>query len=90
MHYAYQIGQWKGPYTTPGGSAAALAGLLFIAVSIQIGRIAKSPIFRSRAWGNTFMIVSLVVNAGFVLTPQSLTVLGIKLCSRRQTPLVKE
>jgi hypothetical protein len=80
MHNAYQIGQWQSLYTTLGGSAAALAGLLFIAVSIQIGRIAKSPIFRARAWGNTFMIVSLVVNAGFVLTPQSLTALGIELC----------
>src|ERR1035437_382170 len=84
MHNAYQIGQWQSLYTTLGGSAAALAGLLFIAVSIQIGRIAKSPIFRTRAWGNTFIIVSLVVNAGFVLTPQSLTALGIELSTRHR------
>jgi hypothetical protein len=80
MHAAYQIGQWHSLYTTLGGAAAALAGLLFIAVSIQIGQIAKSPIFRARAWGNTFMIVSLVVNAGFVLTPQGVTALGVELC----------
>ena len=49
MHDAYQISQWQGLYTTLGGSAAALAGLLFIAVSIQIRRIAQSPIFRARA-----------------------------------------
>jgi hypothetical protein len=44
MHDAYQISQWQALYTTLGGSAAALAGLLFIAVSIQIRRIAQSPI----------------------------------------------
>lgn len=67
MHDAYQIHQWQGLYTTLGGSAAALAGLWFIAVSIPIRRIAQSPIYRARAWGNTFLIVALVVDAGFVL-----------------------
>jgi modulator of FtsH protease len=62
------------------GSAATLVGLLFVAVSIQIGRIAKSPIFRARAWANTFLIVMLAVNAAFVLTPQNPTALGIELC----------
>jgi len=80
MHDAYQINQWHSLYTTLGGSAAALAGLLFIAVSIQIGQIAKSRIFRARAWGNTYMVVSLVVIAGFVLTPQDVTALGFELC----------
>jgi modulator of FtsH protease len=80
MHDAYQISQWQGLHTTLGGSAAALVGLLFIAVSIQIRRIAQSPIFRARAWGNTFLIVALVVDAGFVLTPQDVTALGYELC----------
>ena len=81
MHDAYQVSQWHSLYTTLGGSAAALAGLLFIAVPIQIGQIAKSAIFRARAWGNTYIVVSLVVIAGFVLTPQSVTALGCELCA---------
>jgi len=50
MHNAYQLGPWHDLYALLGSSAAPLAGLLFVAVSIQIGRIAKSPIFRARAW----------------------------------------
>jgi modulator of FtsH protease len=80
MHNAYQLGPWHDLYAMLGGSAAALAGLLFVAVSIQIGRIAKSPIFRARAWANTFLIVMLVVNAALVLTPQDTTALGVELC----------
>jgi hypothetical protein len=80
MHDAYRINQWRGLYTTLGSSAAPLAGLLLIAVSIQIRRIAQSLIYRARAWGHTFLIVALVVDAGFVLTPQDVTALGVELC----------
>lgn len=79
MHDAYAVSHWQSLYTTLGGSAAALAGLLFIAVSLQIRRIAVSPIYRARAWGNTYMIVSLVIDAGLVLTPQGVTDLGVEL-----------
>jgi hypothetical protein len=79
VHDAYQISQWQGLHTTLGGSAA-LAPPLFIAVSIQIRRIAQSPIYRAGAWGNTFLIVALVVDAGFILTPQDVTARGYELC----------
>lgn len=80
MNDAYRLGQWHELFTTLGGSAAALAGLLFIAVSLQIRQIATSPIYRARAWGNTNMAVSLIVTAGIMLMPQSVTALGIEVC----------
>jgi hypothetical protein len=63
-----------------GGSSAALAGLLFIAVSLQIDAIAKNPILRVRALVNTFLIVMLVVNAAIILVPQGIVALGSELC----------
>ena len=80
MHEEYQVSRWHELYAMIGGSAAALAGLLFVAVSLQIGRIAVSPIFTARAWANTFLIVMLVVNAALVLTPQGTIALGVELC----------
>ncbi len=70
MHDAYQLSPWHYRYTTLVGSAV-LAGLKFIAVSIQIRRIAQSPIYRARAWGSTSLIVALVADAGVVLAPRT-------------------
>lgn len=80
MDNAYRVAPWHDLYAMLGGSAAALAGLLFVAVSLKIGAIAKSPIFRTRAWANTFLIVMMVVNAAMVLMPQGRVVLGWELC----------
>lgn len=79
MRAPYDASSWHTVYSMLGGSAAALAGLLFVAVSIQIRRIAQSPIYRARAWANTFLIVMLVIDAAMVLVPQSTTALGVEL-----------
>jgi hypothetical protein len=62
-----------------GGSIAALTGLLFVATSLHVAEIAKTPHFRVRAFGNTFQLVGLLINAALVLTPQSVMWLGIEL-----------
>jgi hypothetical protein len=71
---------WQNLYVVLDGSSAALAGLLFIAVSLQISAIANTHVLRVRAWANTLLIIMLVVNATIVLSPQSITALGGELC----------
>jgi hypothetical protein len=80
MENAYKIELWHDLYIMLGGSAAALAGLIFIAMSLQIEAIAKEEVFRARASANTFMIVTLVINAATILAPQGIVALGLELC----------
>jgi hypothetical protein len=79
MESAYRIELWQNLYIMLGGSAAALAGLIFIAMSLHIEAIAKEEVFQARASANTFMIVTLVINASAILVPQSNVALGIEL-----------
>jgi hypothetical protein len=79
MEAAYRIEPWHDLYVMLGGSSAALAGLLFVAVSLHVEMVLKSSIFRARAWANTFLIVILVIDAAFILTPQPPAAVGTEL-----------
>jgi hypothetical protein len=81
MDNAYQLERWHDLYVMLGGSSAALAGLLFVAVSLHVEVITKGRILHARAWANTFLIVMLVMNAAFILAPQSVTAVGLELCA---------
>ena len=54
---------WENFFVASGGAAAALAGLLFVVVSINLTQILKGPGFASRA-GETFipLAVTLIVS----------------------------
>jgi hypothetical protein len=62
-----------------GGSIAALTGLLFVATSLHVAEIAKTPHFKVRAFGNTFALVGQIIASALVLVPQSVMWLGIEL-----------
>ena len=62
-----------------GGSVAALTGLLFVATSLHIAEISKATHFRVRAFGNTFELVGLLINAALVLMPQPVVWLDVEL-----------
>jgi len=79
MESAYQPEAWKEFYVMIGGSIAVLTGLLFLATSLHIAEIGKTPHFRVRAFGNTFQLVGQLVNSSLVLTPQPLMWLGVEL-----------
>jgi hypothetical protein len=79
LHIAYHPEAWKDFYVMLGGSTAALTGLLFVAFSLHLAEIARTPHFRVRAFGNTFELVGQVVNSALVLTPQPVMWLGIEL-----------
>jgi hypothetical protein len=79
MDAAYHPEGWKDLYLMLGGSLAALTGLLFVATSLHVAEIGKTPHFRVRAFGNTFALVGHLINSALVLTPQPVTWLGIEL-----------
>jgi hypothetical protein len=66
---AYDAGAWHDFFVTAGTGAAALTGLLFVALSIQLDRILGHPEHRFRARGNFFGLTLVMVMALVVLIP---------------------
>jgi hypothetical protein len=62
------------------GAAAALTGLLFVAISINLEQILKYPQLPGRAAGTLGILVSALVVSGFALAPgQGTRVLGTEI-----------
>ncbi len=80
MENAFRLESWQNLYIMLGSSAAALTGLLFVAVSLQAKSIVNDPVLRVRASANTMMSVILIFNAAILLVPQSVIAIGIELC----------
>jgi hypothetical protein len=66
---AYDPGAWHDFFVTAGTAAAALTGLLFVALSIHLDRILGHPEHRFRARGNFFGLTVVMVMALVVLMP---------------------
>jgi modulator of FtsH protease len=76
---AYQPEQWHDLFVATAGAAAALAGLIFVAVSINLEQILKYPALPPRAVATLSITVGLLLVSVFVLVPgQSRTVLGLE------------
>ncbi len=79
MNVAYDPQSWQNFYVMVGGAAAALTGLLFVAMSLHSKAIMADPLHGSRALGTLLSLITLLFIAGAVLIPgQSLTALGIE------------
>jgi len=77
---AYQPEQWHDMFVAMAGAAAALTGLIFVAVSINLERVLKFPALPPRAVETLSILVGLLVLSVFVLVPgQSLTALGAEI-----------
>jgi hypothetical protein len=64
------------------GAAAALTGLLFVAISINLQEILKYPHLPGRAAGTLGILVSALVVSGFALAPgQAIRALGIEIAA---------
>jgi hypothetical protein len=79
MENAYRPEAWHELYVMLGGSSAALAGLLFVAMSIHLDDVLKVPFLRTFARNNTIAMIVLVVRASAILTPQSHVMLAVEL-----------
>lgn len=74
---AYDPGPWHDFYVMAGGAAAALTGLLFVAMSLHASAIMRNPFFRYRAIGTLTMLTTQLLLAAAVLVPgQPLAILG--------------
>jgi hypothetical protein len=76
----YQVDQWHDLFVAIAGAAATLAGLIFVAVSINLRQILKGPALPSLAARSLAVLIALVLMCTFALAPgQSRTVLGVEI-----------
>src|SRR2546428_5251875 len=61
-----------------GGAAAALTGLILVAVSLHLRAILGHPLYRDRGFTSLQGLVTILVVAAAALTPQSPDALGIE------------
>ena len=60
---------WRDFFTMVGGAAAALTGLVFVALSLRLDQILAHPFHRFRAGVAIASLTSQIVLAGIVLVP---------------------
>jgi hypothetical protein len=77
---AYAPGEWKDLFVAVAGASAALAGLLFVAVSINVERILKYEGLPERGLeALTMLLVPLVVSIAGLMPGQGHVALGLEL-----------
>jgi len=70
---------WQNFYIVAGGAAAALTGLLFVAMSLHAKTIVGNPVFANRAVGTLISLLTQLFLSFAVLVPgQALVALGIE------------
>ncbi len=83
MYYAANpmsaLDAWHEFFVMVGGAAAALTGLVYVAMSIHLRQISSVPIHRARARATLIGLVATLLLCGVGLFPQSLEGFGIKL-----------
>jgi modulator of FtsH protease len=78
--YAYSAAEWQSLFVAEAGASAALAGLLFVAISINLARILQGAGLPGRAGEAIVLLVAVLVISTLALVPgQSPTVLGAEL-----------
>src|SRR5688572_10733978 len=78
--YAYDPSEWSDLFVAAAGASAALAGLLFVAISINLERILGEQGLPERALEAVLMLVAVLVISIICLIPgQSDGVLGTEL-----------
>jgi hypothetical protein len=79
---AYDPSEWSDLFVAAAGASAALTGLVFVAVSINLDRILKIPGLPDRALQTLLMLLSVLVFALVGLFPgQGRTAFGLELTS---------
>lgn len=66
---AYDVSEWADFAKTVAGGAAALAGLLFVALSLNLAEVLKYPGVPARAAVTLGLTIAILLTAIFVATP---------------------
>lgn len=78
--FAYDLTEWKDLFVAVAGASAALTGLLFVAVSINLERILKFEGLPERALETLlFLVLALLVSIVALIPGQSHVALGLEL-----------
>jgi len=75
----YRPDSWHDFYLATAGAAAALTGLLFVALSLHIRYIANEPMYRRMARGSLIGLMQTLVLSLAVLVRQPESWLGVEL-----------
>jgi hypothetical protein len=79
---AYNQAIWHAFFTGAIGASAALTGLLFVAISINLDQILKFPQLPGRAAGTLGTLLASLAASGFALAPgQNIRALGWEIVS---------
>jgi modulator of FtsH protease len=75
-------GDWESFYTAQLGAAAALGGLVFVGLSLNLKKILSYPWLPGRALLALMVLMTILIISSFMLMPgQSLTLLGIEVAA---------
>jgi hypothetical protein len=76
----YDLADWEPFFSAIIAAAAALTGLLFVAVSINLERILKGGRFlRARAAETLATLLLVVASSALVLVPQNIRLVGVEI-----------
>ncbi len=79
MH-SFTVADWQPFFTAVVSAAAALTGLLFVAVSINLEHILKGPsMLPSRAAETLASLLFVVISSALALVPQNVRLLGAEI-----------
>ena len=81
MEFTNKLELWHDLFVMIGSSAGALVGLLFVVISLHIGKISERTDYNMRATiegarNNTIHLLTVLDEAAVVLTPQPMSFLG--------------
>lgn len=85
---AFRLAAWHDFAIMLGGAAAALTGLVFVAVSIQLRALGSDPLLRQRATSSLLFLFTIVAASSAILVPQTPRLVGVEFLALVLTSMV--